>query len=357
VSDTAGVKSDTAGVKIATADRDENSSSPRLAVAVPRRRLTLSHAMSVHGLLVLTILLIIVFSIAMPSTFPTALTFRSIVISNAPVAILGLGEMVVIACGNYDLSVGYGVGATSILAVVLQVHNKLPWELVTVLAILAGCLIGLVNGILVYYIKIDSFIATLGVSYVIFGFSEWYTGGAEIVGNLPKGFNTIAQSTVFGIPLPGIYVVVLAIAMWVGLEFLPLGRYIYALGSNRRAAELNGIRPGRFVIGTFMLSGLMVGIAGVVLASSVSVATTDNGPDFLLPAFVAALLGAATIRPGRVNAWGTIVAVLILAVGVAGLQQLGGAFFVTQLFDGLMLIVAVGIAGYASRRRSAKVIP
>jgi ribose transport system permease protein len=318
-----------------------------------QRRLTPYHIMSVHGLLVFTILVAIVFSILLPGTFPTLLTFRSIVISQAPTAILALGEMTVIACGQFDLSIGYGVGATAIIAVVLQVHSGVPWELASLAAVFAGCFIGFANGMIAHFAKIDSFIVTLGVGYIVYSFSEWYTGGQEIVGNLPPGFQQISGGALFGIPLPGIYALVVAVLIWIAMEFLPVGRYIYALGSNRRAAELNGIRPARFVVGTFVLSGFMVGIAGVVLASSVSVATTDNGPDFLLPAFVAALLGAATIRPGRVNAWGTIVAVLILAVGVAGIQQLGGSFFVSPLFNGVMLIVAVGIAGYASRRRLA----
>jgi ribose transport system permease protein len=328
--------------------------SPEAAAAPYRqRRLTPYHILSVHGLLVFTILIAIVFSILLPDTFPTLLTFRSIVISEAPTAILALGEMTVIACGQFDLSIGYGVGATAIVAVVLQVHSGFPWALASLAAILFGCLIGLANGIIVHFAKIDSFIVTLGVGYIIYSFSEWYTGGQEIVGTLPSGFQRISGGALVGIPLPGIYAIILAIIIWVVMEFFPVGRYVYALGSNRRAAELSGIRPGRYIVGTFVVSGLLVGVAGVVLASSVSVATTDNGPDFLLPAFVAALLGAATIRPGRVNAWGTIVAVLILAVGVAGIQQFGGSFFVSPLFNGVMLIVAVGIAGYASRRRRA----
>ena len=139
--------------------------------------------------------------------------------------------------------------------------------------------------------------------------------------------------------------------MWIAFEFLPVGRYLYALGSNARAAELSGIPRPRYIIGAFVAAGLLIGFAGIVLASRIQVGQSNVGPDYLLPAIVGALLGATTIRPGRVNVWGTIIAVLLLAVGVAGIEQIGAAFFVNPLFNGLTLIIAVGLAGYAARRR------
>ena len=144
---------------------------------------------------------------------------------------------------------------------------------------------------------------------------------------------------------------VFAVVFWAVLEFLPVGRYLYAVGSNRRAAELVGVRTSRYVIGAFVVSGLTTSFAGIVLASRLQVGQSSVGPEYLLPAFVGALLGATTIKPGRVNALGTVVAVLILAIGIAGLQQLGGQFFVEPLFNGSTLIVAVGLAAYAARRR------
>src|SRR5206468_4560974 len=118
-----------------------------------------------------------------------------------------------------------------------------------------------------------------------------------------------------------------------------------------RTAELTGIRVDRMVVGAFMASGGIAAFASLVLAARIQVGQSNVGQEFLLPAFVGALLGATTVRPGRVNVWGTVIAVLILAVGISGIQQLGGAFFVEPLFNGTTLIVAVGLAGYASRRR------
>ncbi|MBO0731310.1 MAG: ABC transporter permease [Acidimicrobiaceae bacterium] len=315
-----------------------------------RRRYNLARVVEVNGLLLLMVLLIIFYTILLPETFPTQLTLRAILQASTTTAFLALGEAIVIAAGEFDLSVGYVVGLCAVLAVGLQDHSHISWPLAALIVVLVGGAAGLVNGILVRFVKIDSFIATLGLGTICYGVANWYTGGRQIVGDLPHGYLALSQN-VLGLPLPAFFVLVLAVVVWVCFEFLPIGRYLYATGSNRRAAELVGIPIGRYTVGAFVATGLIVGIAGVVLGSQLQIGESNVGPEFLLPAFVGALLGATTVRPGRVNAWGTIIAVLILAVGISGLEQLGGQFFVEPLFDGSTLIVAVGLAGYAARRR------
>jgi ribose transport system permease protein len=220
-----------------------------------------------------------------------------------------------------------------------------------VITILAGGLVGLINGLLVEYARIDSFIATLGVGTMLYGFGTWYTNGTQIVGSVPDAFAALNDGRVAGIPLPALIVAVTTIGLWLMLEYLPFGRRLYAIGGNRRAAELTGIPTRRMVMTAFIGTGLIVGLAGTILAARLQVAQSSVGPEYLLPAFVGALLGATTVHPGRVNAWGTIIAVLVLAIGIAGLQQLGGSFFVEPIFQGAALIISVGLAGYAARRR------
>jgi ribose transport system permease protein len=147
-------------------------------------------------------------------------------------------------------------------------------------------------------------------------------------------------------------VAALAIVLWVITERTPLGRHIYAIGANEKAAALNGIPVRSYVIGVFVASSLLSSFAGIVLASKLRIGQASVGLEYLLPALVGAFLGSTTIKPGRVNVLGTIVGVTILAVGISGLQQLGGAFFVEPLFNGATLIVSIGLAGFAQRRRS-----
>ena len=174
-----------------------------------------------------------------------------------------------------------------------------------------------------------------------------------MIGVLPQGFVNINARSLLGIPIPAIYAMALAMVMWVVTERMPLGRHLYAIGANEKAAALNGIPVRAYVIGVFVASGLLVGFTGCVLASKLQIGQANVGLDYLLPALVGTFLGSTTIRPGRVNVWGTVVGVLILAVGISGIQQLGGAFFVEPLFNGVTLLVSIALAGFAQRRGAA----
>jgi ribose transport system permease protein len=314
-----------------------------------------SQLLSRYALLILGLLLVIVFSLTLHSTFPTSRTVSSILSDQSTVAMLALAEMLVVAVGHYDLSIGYSLGLLELLTVGLLFRNNLSWGLIVLIVLAAGAGIGLVNGLLVTVAKIDSFIATLGLGYFLYGVDNWYSQGRQVIGDgFPPAFANLNSSSLLGIPMPAIYVIALASVLWIVMDYTPVGRYMYAIGSNSRAAELSGIKVRRYTLAAFVAAGVIVAAASIVLAAKLQVGESDLGPEFLLPSFVGALLGATAIRPGRVNVWGTIVAVLVLGVGIAGLQQMGGAFYVDPMFNGGTLIVAVGAAGYAARRQVSR---
>ncbi|MEY9558174.1 ABC transporter permease [Sinorhizobium fredii] len=305
----------------------------------------------VYGLVVLTLLLIVLFSLLLPQTFPTVLNVRSIISDKAIIAILSLAAMIPMASGRIDLTVGYGIVLWHILAISLQTMFGVPWPLAVLIVLLLGAVTGFLNGLLVEVARIDSFIATLGTGTILYALALWHTGGRQVVGVLPEGFYALNGTMVLGLPITGFYVLVLALVLWLVLEYLPIGRYVYAIGANPKAAALNGIPVRRFVIGAFVSSGTLAALAGVLLASKLRIGQASVGLEYLLPALVGAFLGSTTIKPGRVNVWGTMIGVIILAVGISGIQQIGGSFFVEPLFNGVTLLVAIGIAGYAQRRR------
>ncbi|MGO7368104.1 ABC transporter permease [Rhizobium ruizarguesonis] len=307
----------------------------------------------VYGLVILTVGLIVIFSILLPDTFPTLLNVRSIVSDKAIIALLSLAAMIPMASGRIDLTVGYGIVLWHILAISLQTAYGLPWPLAVVIVLALGVLTGFINGLLVEVAKIDSFIATLGTGTVLYALALWHTGGRQVVGVLPEGFYALNGTMLFGLPITGFYVLLIAICMWIVLEYLPIGRYLYAIGANPKAAALNGIPVRKFVIGAFVTSGLLAALTGVLLASKLRIGQASVGLEYLLPALVGAFLGSTTIKPGRVNVWGTLIGVIILAVGISGIQQFGGSFFVEPLFNGVTLLIAIGIAGYAQRKRGA----
>jgi ribose transport system permease protein len=311
----------------------------------------------VYGLLVLTVLLILIFSIMLPATFPTVLNLRSIISDKAIIALLSLAAMIPMAAGRIDLTVGYGIVLWHILAISLQTMFGIPWPVVVLIVLALGSLSGFLNGWLVEVAKIDSFIATLGTGTILYSIALWHTGGRQVVGMLPDGFYALNGTMFLGLPITGYYVLGIALIMWLALEYTPIGRYLYAIGASPKAAALNGIPVRKFVIGAFVSSGFLAALTGVLLASKLRIGQASVGLEYLLPALVGAFLGSTTIKPGRVNVWGTMVAVIILAVGISGIQQFGGSFFVEPLFNGVTLLIAIGIAGYAQRKRGTGIAP
>ena len=304
----------------------------------------------VYGLVILMLLLLALFSILLPDTFPTLLNLRSIVSDKAIIAILSLAATIPMVTGKIDLTVGYGIVLWHILAISLQTLG-LPWPVACFVVLALGAFSGLLNGLLVEVARIDSFIATLGTGTVLYALALWHTGGRQMVAMLPEGFYALNSTFVFGLPITGFYVLAIAIVLWLILEYLPIGRYMYAIGANPTSAALNGIPVPRYVMGAFIASGTLTALAGILLASKLRIGQASVGLEYLLPALVGAFLGSTTIKPGRVNVWGTLTGVVILAVGISGIQQFGGSFWVEPLFNGVTLLVAIGIAGYAQRRR------
>ena len=307
-----------------------------------------------YGLVILMVGLIVMFSILLPNTFPTLLNLRSILSDKAIIALLALAAMIPMVAGRIDLTVGYAIVLWHILAISLQTIYGLPWPLAVGIVLVLGVIVGALNGLLVEVARIDSFIATLGTGTVLYALALWHTGGRQMVGTLPDAFLALNGTFVFGLPITAYYVLAITLVLWIILEYTPTGRYLYAIGANQRAAELNGIPTRKFVIGAFVASGLLTALAGVLLASKLRIGQASVGLEFLLPALVGAFLGSTTIKPGRVNVWGTIVGVMILAAGISGIQQFGGSFWVEPLFNGTTLLIAIGIAGYAQRKKGAK---
>ena len=327
---------------------------PRRGTASARTSAGHRSIIGVYGLLGLAVALFVLFAVLLPDTFPTGTNIRAILTNQSIPAILALGATIPIVTGRFDLSIGFGIGLAHVVAMWLIVTHGTPWPVVALLLILGGVTVGLINGALVEFAQIDSFIATLGTGSILYALTGWITGGARIVPGihgLPVGFTNLTNSRFLTLPITFYYVVGLVVVLWLCLEHLPVGRYLYVVGANPRAAELVGISRRKIVILAFVGSGVVTAFAGVLLAAQQQIGDPSAGNSYLLPAFVGALLGSTTIKPGRANAVGTLVAVSILAIGLSGLQQKGAAFWVTPLFNGLTLLAAVGMAGYAARRR------
>ena len=151
---------------------------------------------------ILTIALIIFFSLLLPDTFPTYLNLRSILADKAIVALLSLAATLPMMAGRIDLTVGFGIVMWHILAIGLQVMYGIPWPLAILIVLAAGALVGLINGLLVEVAQIDSFIATLGTGTILYALALWFSGGRQIMGTLAPGFTDINTLSIAGIPIP-----------------------------------------------------------------------------------------------------------------------------------------------------------
>jgi len=224
----------------------------------------LSKAISVWGLLILLILLILVFSALRPDTFLTYFNIRSILSNKSVQALVALSVLIPMTSNQFDLSAGFNVGISQVLAIGLQ-GQGLPWWGAVGAVLAMGALVGLINGILVTRVKIDSFIATLGTGTILYGLNAWYTGGQQVLASLPPEFLALSGNTGV-VPSPAVYAGVVAIALWDVFEYLPLGRFLYVLGASPRAAELNGISAKRYITLGFVTAGLLSAFAGVLVA-------------------------------------------------------------------------------------------
>jgi ribose transport system permease protein len=296
--------------------------------------------------------LIVFFSIVEPETFPTVDTAKSIVTSESVLAIVALAAIVPLVVGEFDLSIANNLAFSAVLTAKLVSEGvSVPLTLAIVFAV--GVVIGLINAALILRIGISSFITTLGTSVILAGLTTAIAGGATIFEGIGESLTSLGNNELLSIPIGGFYVLVIAVVLWYVLAYTPLGRHMYATGYGRAAAQLAGIRTGRLIVLAFAVAGLLAAAAGALHAARIGSASPGVGGTFLLPAFAAAFLGATTIRAGRFNVWGTILGVILLAVGITGLRLMGVPQYAQDLFNGAALIVAVGLAAVGARRARA----
>jgi ribose transport system permease protein len=300
-----------------------------------------------YATVLLLLLLIVVFSLASPK-FLTAQNWQNLIITQSVVACLALAAILPLVAGEFDLSLGYLVGVLAMLGAYLAKHGGGVVEVVVVV-LLAGMLVGLINGVLTVSFKISSFIATLGVGIVLSGVTLGLSNGQVLFSNIPTALTDLGKGDFLGIGTTVWLALVLAAVLLYILEHTPFGRRLYAVGGSERVAFLAGVRTGRVKIAAFAGAGLLVGIGAIFALGQSGAANPGFGADLLLPAYAAAFLGVTTYRPGYYNVPGAIVAIILLAVGFNGLNLLGAPFWVQPIFNGAVLLLAVITARAESR--------
>ena len=312
------------------------------------------HFLEAYALLGLLILVGVFFSVwsKTSGTFLTSANLQILVSNQAVTAIIALGALVPLAVNEFDLSVGPAAGLSAIF-VAKSMSEGTPVLLAILLGIALGALVGTINALLVTRARVNGVITTLAMATILDGIVTQKTGGLSIVNNIPASVVSFGGGNTLGIPRVAFALILVAVGVYYLLEHTPVGRQIYAFGSNRNAARLVGLRTNRILGLSFVLAGTLAGAAGVLYVARAGGADPHVGDGFTLPALAAAFLSAASIKPGRYNVGGALVAIFFLAVLNSGLNLAGAAPYINSYVNGAALIVGVGLAAHLSRSARA----
>ncbi|MGL6211610.1 MAG: ABC transporter permease [Paracoccaceae bacterium] len=325
-----------------------------------------------YGFLILMAGLIVVFSLA-KSAFLSPQSAVFIFQSVAITGILALGVTCTLVVGGFDLS----IGAVATSALMLSAYVMVIWEqgavMAVVLCLLRGAGVGLVNGLLIVKMKVPDLLATLGMMFLLVGLQRIPTEGNSIstgmalpdgtsaAGTFSEAFIALGRHRIDFflpdlVPLSVVFLLGIAVLIWLFLEFTRHGRLMYAIGSNQQAAALAGVNVNRYKIMAYMISGTLASVGGILLAARLGRGDVASGNNLLLDAVAAALIGFAVLGASKPNAFGTAIGALFVGILLQGLTMLNAPYYTQDFIKGAVLVVALvftfALQGRSGRARS-----
>lgn len=303
------------------------------------------------GLSVFILVLIMAVSLRTPE-FLRVNNIRLILLNISILIIVALVQTMVIITKSIDLSVASMIGLVAMMvSAVVKENPTMPMFLAILLGIALGAVLGMINGLIITYGKVPPIIATLGTLSIYRGLVFFYSSGTWVNGyELPDSFKSLSKGTPLGIPNMVIWAIVVAVIVYYFLNYTRLGRDIYAVGSNRDAAELSGIRTQRIIMLVYILSGLACGLAAVLWASRYESAQTNTALGFELETVAAAVVGGVSISGGVGTVPGVLLGALLLGIIENALTLVGISPFWQLAAQGLLILIAVVSDNLISRR-------
>jgi ribose transport system permease protein len=313
----------------------------------PLDRATLLLVLRRYAVLLMLVILFVVLSFA-SSAFLSAQNLLNIVNEQSYLAIVAAAGTLVIVSGGFDLSTGAIAQVANVCAAWIAVHDSSPLGLIV--APILGLGLGILNGIIITRLRVHSFLATLASSLVYSGLALLITNGFLISVGDPS-FTVLGQGSIGPLPIAVVVFVAFFILATVLLHRTVLGRYIFAVGGNREAAELSGVRVDLVTIAAFAFSGLASGLAAAILVSRVASGEPQTGSDIPLNAIAAVILGGTSIYGGEGAVWRSVAGVFLLALIDNGFDLLSANPFYKYLVTGVVIVSAVALSAAGGRRR------
>lgn len=292
------------------------------------------------------ILLAVLFGVLRPHTFLTGGSVQTIFGGGQSVSLVFLTAALLctIIVGEFvDMSGASTFGLAAIFLTVMNTQHGWNVWLAALGAIVLATLVGFINGWLVVKVRVNTIVVTLGMSTLLLGIALWLSHLMPVSG-LPASFQNVSSFRFLYLPVSFYYGVILMLAFAYVLHFTPLGRNLRFVGESREVSRLAGVGVTGIRWGAFTVAGLIAGVGGVLSAASTGSFDPNITQSYLLPIFASTFLGTAILQPGRFNPLGTILAVYFLATGVLGLQLLGASSWVSNVFYGGVLVVAVTLS-------------
>ena len=299
-------------------------------------------------LLVFLILISAVISIIAPRFLQVA-NLGVVTRQTSFIALVSLGQMLCLIAGVIDLSVGATAGFAGICAALVMNSTTLNPYLALAVGVLAGATVGLINGLLVTRVKLNPFIVTLSMSFVISGLILVLTGGWAIP-NMPETIQWIGKDSIGPFPVPLIITLIVSVLLAFLLNRTYIGRHIFAIGGNRDAAALVGIRVNRLTTLVYVISGSLAALAGVMMLARLASGQPTIGATWLLPSFAAPILGGAALSGGAGSVLGTLVGALLMTVIQNGIVMTGMSVYWENVVVGLVLVGAIVLDRVRSSR-------
>ena len=322
--------------------------------AAVRPRIDFTVLFARFGTLASLIALLIAFSLARPDVFPTLNNLLNIMSQISILGTMAFGLTVCLVMGLFDLSIAamatLGGYVATFLLVQYPDNVSVPEAVAASLA--TSALIGVVNGVIVSYLGISAFIATLATGSIITGAVLGISDSKTIITGIPDAFMVIGQGAIFGVSNPILIMLSVGLALWVLLEHTQLGRHLYAIGGSAEASRLSGIAVKRYAPFALAVCAACAGLGGLMAAAVLGAGRPQGvGDGYLLNAFAAVFIGASSLRPGKFHILGTLIGVLLIGVINNGLSVMGVPTYWQYIVQGVLLVAALFSAGVLTMRR------